>query len=492
MNPIRLQGLALVVIALGPAAACAQAQADARDSDRTAHTAQRLLEALQASSGVPGLGAAVWQDGNLRWQGQAGWRDVQQQAPVQADTRFRLASVSKVLAATAAARLAEQGRLSLDAPLPWHPFPPGHPGSAVTPRQLASHTSGLPHYQPFDGLRGRQAFADSRAAATHWLGERTLLAAPGQAYRYSSWGYTLLGAVIEHASGEPLAEHLRRHLTAGLDIAPDASPIDEPRATWAYEAGPAGWQVAGAHDYSYSLAGAGLMATPAALAQWGGRVLQGRVVQPSTWLEMTLPTRLADGSAVRDGVYGVGLGWRVQADDGGRAMWHHAGSAIGARSALLLQPPGPSGQRAMSVALLSNASWRSSIVESARTLAAVFENAPPIEGDVPCPRLGQRFEGQWGELRLTGQVEGGRTPGRPGAASPCEVRLRLDAAPALLRNDGPPQPRPELVLMALDGSPTLRWAALATPIGLFELQAKADGSLQGRVIASQGRLVFLP
>ena len=108
--------------------------------------AERMLTELTEISGVPGLGAAVWSNGKVVWHGSAGYRDLDRKLPVTNKTVFRLASVSKLLAATAAAQLADEGKLDLDAPvastLPWlkNAWP------AITPRQLAAHTAGLPHY----------------------------------------------------------------------------------------------------------------------------------------------------------------------------------------------------------------------------------------------------------------------------------------------------------------------------------------------------------
>ncbi len=138
----------------------AAAQAGAADKPpadaRAAALSQSLLQALADNNGVAGMGAAVWHDGQLVWQGSAGWRDLERSLPVDTRTVFRLASVSKVITATAAARLWQTQRLDVDTPvatlLPWldSPWP------ALTPRQLAAHTSGLPHYQAMDNRLGTQ------------------------------------------------------------------------------------------------------------------------------------------------------------------------------------------------------------------------------------------------------------------------------------------------------------------------------------------------
>lgn len=453
----------------------------ATTEDAAGALAQRVLEALHESSGVPGLGAAVWQDGSLRWQGQAGWHDVRLRRPLGPDSRFRLASVSKLFAATAAALLHQEGLLNGEAPLPTPRYPSGHEGAAITPRQLASHLSGLPHYSLTDAGRGHQAFADSRSAAQHWVKGRALLDAPGRSYHYSSWGYTLLGAAVEQASGVSLADFMTKRLTAGLAIGVDRTDTDPHGHSRPYEAGIRGWRVAGAHDYSYSLGGAGLSGTPGALAMWGGRLLQGALLEPGTLTWMTRPSQLADGLEARHGPDKVAFGWRLGADPQGRPTWNHAGSAIGARSALVLWPR----EVSTAAALLSNASWVSSIEESARTLAAPWLEPRPGLVALPCPKPGQRFDAAWGAESLRGTVQAS-----PGSPSGCDRRLVLDKQPKGFENQGPTRDAPQLRLISLRTTPGLGHAALATPIGAFQLESTADGRLIGKVASREWTMTF--
>lgn len=456
------------------------ARADTGDAEALA---QVLLAALHDASGVPGLSAAVWHDGRLQWQGQAGWQDVAARRPIGPETRLRLASVSKVLTATAAALLHEEGRLNAEAPLarPW--YPAGHAGAGITPRQLAAHLSGLPHYEPGDRWRGRQSHADSREAARQWLGARELRGTPGHAYHYSSWGYTLLGAAIEEAADLPLAAFIQTRLAPGLAIGADRTDTDRDTHSRPYEPGPAGWRLASPHDYSYSMGGAGLSATPGALAEWGGRLLQGRLLSSGTLAWMTTPSRQSDGRVARHGADAVAFGWRLQADGAGRMTWFHNGNAIGARSALVLWP----GARPTAAALLSNASWVSDIDESARTLAAAFiARAAPVSAQaLRCPAVGQRFSARWGDQVLAGVVQDHpRVPGR------CARRLLLDRQPAGFDNGGPPREVVALGLVALGPGPGLDDAALATPIGLFRLEATDAGHLAGRLAGRDWAIRF--
>lgn len=459
-----------------PLALAAGRALPAADHEQAAALAQRLLEALREASGVPGLGAAIWWQGRPAWQGGSGWRDLAHGLPVEADTRFRLASVSKLLTATAAARLHQQGRLDVDRPVQLPGF--GMPGRQLTPRQLAGHLSGLPHYQAIDAGRGRRAWPDS-CAALALIAQRPLLSAPGERYLYSSWGYTLLGAAVEQATDRHLLQLLRTELAPQLDIVVDGADSGDAYFSRAYTTEPGapadGWRLAPPHDYSYCLGGAGLAACPAALAAWGGKLLAGGVVDAATQRWMLVPQRQADGSLALHDDAGVAFGWRVQEGADGEAMWHHAGATAGARSALLLLP-----QQGLAVSLLSNALWTAAIVGSARVLTAPFLPPPPLPARIARPRPGQRWSARLGSRTLSGQVE-------PGPEDQGWL-LRPDRSQAPLDNGGPPR---SAALRLLDlgpdaGDSTLARAALATPLGLFELRAGADG----RLVSPAGRLVW--
>lgn len=433
---------------------------------------QTLLDAMREASGVPGMGAAVVLHGRLAWQGSSGWRDIAQQRPVNADTHFRLASVSKVFTATALARLAQDGLIDPQAPLsaagdppPW--LPAGW--AAITPAQLAAHTAGVPHYELRDAGRGRRAFSSAKDAAQAHLAGRNLLAAPGQHYRYSSWGYTLLSAAIEDRSGLSFTEYLAHHVTTGLAIAPDVSHLPADAASSRpYTLAPAGVAEAEAHDYSYSLGGGGLAATPGALALWGGRLMHGELLSERWRQWMWSPQQLADGHTVRERGDAVGIGWRLGNDLQGLPVRHHAGVTSGARSALLLWPT-----LGLGVSLLSNALWTTAIERNAELLSAPFRPLPADLVTSPCPT---------GAHTLAFSHEG-RTHEVPAqfseAAGLCRANLQLPEVLAPVFSASPQLPRRAVQLVALGSG--LSRAALATPLGLLEWRAIAPQAAELRL-----------
>lgn len=439
---------------------CNESGADSTTSAASL-TAQQLLQALISTNGVPGMGAAVGQGDQVLWTGCAGFRDVEAEAPVRRDTVFRLASVSKLLAATAAAKLAEDGLLDLDAPagetLEW--LPPAW--RAPTPRQLAAHIAGAPHYIAEDFSRlGDTHFATGRDAVGYFS-DRALLSPPGTAYHYSSWGYTVLGAVIEARSGLHFLDYVRRHVTRDLAIDADSSRPSQESALYDIERGPA--RRIPRTDMSYTWGGGGLAATPEALVRFGSRLMAEGIVSGEAWQAMLQPARLADGAPVRDRDYEVGLGWRVGTDADGARIAHHAGVTAGARSVLLLWPG-----ELIAVSVLSNASWISSIESTAQVLAAPFRPAPAGLVANACPvsgRMSASLKGETFEAVADFRLEEGRCVGEIAAAEPLRTHFK----------GAYPWPDQRLRVIAMEADGHLVRAGLATPYGLYELRAAGRG-----------------
>ena len=156
----------------------------------------------------------LWRKGALMREASGGFggRDFTMAAP------FRVASVTKLLVAELARRLAAEGRIDLDADVApelgtgfRHP---AHPDRAVTLRRLLSHRSGITD-PPVYWLA---APGDIRALITPAIWEAG--ATPGESFRYSNFNYGLAATVIEARTGERFDRLFDRHIAAplGLDI----------------------------------------------------------------------------------------------------------------------------------------------------------------------------------------------------------------------------------------------------------------------------------
>lgn len=457
----------------GAAPACAQTGADAD----AAAIAQRLLDTLRETNGVPGMAAAVWQDGCIVWDGASGQRDRASGAPVTRDTLFRLASVSKVFTVAAVMQLAEQRRIHPDAPvqdqLPWL----GARWPAITPRQLAAHVSGLPHYQAVDADRGSRHYATGRDAVAIFAG-RDLLSPPGTAYSYSSWGYSLLGALVEEKAGRPFTDYVAKKVAPGLAIRADATDSGDADASRAYGFDQRRVVEVPRHDFSYTWGGGGLSGTASAVASFGGRMIDGRVVRPETFDAMLVPVKLADGKTAGEDDYEVGFGWRIGGDADGAPFVHHNGVALGARSTLGLWR----GERT-AVSVLSNASWVSRMEPTAQMIAAPFRAVPVGLVDAACPIDARRYSGTFGDAAVEGTVRFRIEAGLCVGTAEQHPAMRAYFGTAMQRADAP------LTLIGLDPKGGLARAGIINPFGIADLRAQADGSFAAPITTTR-RLVL--
>ena len=196
----------------------------------------RTMASVLARWGIPGAALAIARDGRLLFARGYGLANVEEDQPVQPQSLFRIASVSKPITAMAILRLVEQGRLGLDTPafgLLDHLAPP--PGAQVDPRiwtitirQLLQHAGGWDRDLSFDPMfhpsvhdaaraLGAPDPLDAETVVRVMLG-RPLDFEPGTRYAYSNFGYCVLGRVIERVAGRRYEEHVQTALLGPLGI----------------------------------------------------------------------------------------------------------------------------------------------------------------------------------------------------------------------------------------------------------------------------------
>ncbi|MGA8869103.1 MAG: serine hydrolase domain-containing protein, partial [Candidatus Sulfotelmatobacter sp.] len=204
----------VLVFALLALSALSQSQ-----EPRLAQPKQGQIEAavakFMASTHVPGVSVAVVENGQYEWAEGFGFADLENNVPASEHTLFRLASISKSLTATAAMELWEHGKLDLDAPLqkycpafPQKPWP-------ITTRQVMGHLGGIRHYksesQDDPEVGNTKHFDDPIQAGLNFFKDEPLVAQPGTSFHYSTQGYTLVGCIMEGASGAKYVDFMRQN-----------------------------------------------------------------------------------------------------------------------------------------------------------------------------------------------------------------------------------------------------------------------------------------
>src|SRR5262245_54778012 len=155
--------------------------------------------------------------GDEIWARAYGYSDVEDGSPMKTDASFRLASVTKPMTAVAIVQLADAGKIDLDAEI--QTYVPYFPRKKypVTVRQLLGHIGGIPHYKNFETeLHIKEHKTTSQSIDI--FKDYDLVAEPGTKYRYSSYGFNLLGAAVEGASGQTYGDYMREHVWAPLGM----------------------------------------------------------------------------------------------------------------------------------------------------------------------------------------------------------------------------------------------------------------------------------
>ena len=159
------------------------------------------------------------ENGEIVSKGAVGWRDPEDTLPLQEDTIFDLASVSKQFTATAVMILRRRGLIDLEDEI--QKFFPEIPYKGIKIRHLLTHTGGLPDYMEWVTKTARaENTIPANDIIVRFLCESGEPAefAPGEKYEYSNTGYCLLAQIVEKASGVFFDDFLKKEIfePAGL------------------------------------------------------------------------------------------------------------------------------------------------------------------------------------------------------------------------------------------------------------------------------------
>ncbi len=293
-----------------------------------------------------GLSVGVAQHGKVILAKGYGLAEAEHQVPANAETLFRIGSVTKQFTSAAILKLIAAKKIALDDPLTKYVDYPMS-GHTVTVRQLLNHTSGIPSYTDIG-----QAWVEKwplELSDEELLGlvkDRPFDFIPGEKWAYNNTGYYLLGMIIEKVTGQSYAEHLQQALFKPLAM--NRTQYDSNRTLIRNRAqgyGVDNGQLANDHLLGMRQPGGagGLISTGGELVQWSLALSSGQVVPTETYHEMTRSTSLADGTVKQ---YGYGIGTDTFE---GRNRVQHGGGIMGFNSMLFWLP-----EAGLHVAVISN------------------------------------------------------------------------------------------------------------------------------------------
>lgn len=184
-------------------------------------SASDLLAAFVRRGSAPGLQYAAVDGAGLVHHEAIGVADVATGRPMLASTALLMYSMSKTITAAVVVKLAEQGALGIDDPVdrfvPWQPY-----GSAITVRQLLTHTAGLPNPLPLRWVHPATSHPtyDAQAALRRAIfAHPRPTTPPGSRFAYSNLGYWLLGEIVAKAAGMQFEQCVHDQVLAPLGIA---------------------------------------------------------------------------------------------------------------------------------------------------------------------------------------------------------------------------------------------------------------------------------
>ena len=379
-------------------------------------------EALQRGP-IAGLSIAVFEHGRPVLAKGYGFADVEEQIAATADTSYPIASVSKHFTAAAILRLADQGRLALDDPLSRF-FPAARPRIGVlTVRHLLDHTSGLTRPGPAP-----------RAAAVSVLARGGTALGQGQDWDYSNYNYSLLGLVIEQASGRDYGQYVHDEIAAPLGLTGTGyceEGQDIPGRGRDYLSGRKALFLTPYWSEPRFFAAGALCSTVVDLVRMEAALEGGRVVSAPMLAAMRTPARLASGLEADYG-FGTRLGFTA-----GRRKLGHTGAGQSNKAVLARYP-----DQDVTVAVLLNTERAGAPV----TATDIEERVEQLFFDVPeatpapaSPAPLQRYIGEYrdnaGLVRLS--TDGKTLTSKPGVRHRIQSRLVPEGGGLFFAEDEP-------------------------------------------------------
>ena len=312
-------------------------------SGPTGQTASLYAEAIRefekfaadqmALDRTPGLSIAFMK-GDFVWAQGFGHADLENMVPAKPDSSFRMASVTKTFTSFALLQLVEAGKINLDAEV--QTYVPYFPRKKwpVTVRQVLGHLAGISHYKNSAAEEHIKEPKNTREAVAIFQ-DFDLVAEPGTRYNYSTYGYNLLGAVIEGASGQSYGDYVKSHVfePLGMDNSRMDNPADIiPNRIRGYRIVTGLLKNSEYVDVSSRFAGGGTRSTALDLIKYAQGIIGGKLVIDRTQREMFT------SMATRGGILtGYGMGWSVQPWKG-HFQVYHSGSQPETRTYLAIFP----------------------------------------------------------------------------------------------------------------------------------------------------------
>lgn len=298
---------------------------------------QQLKQLVDA--GIPGA-ILLEKQGSSKQLLAAGRADITSNESLQARAKFRIGSITKTFVATVVLQLAQEGRVSLDAPI--DQYLPGllNDQGTITVRELLNHTSGLYDYTAnqdwFIGTTQNRVFQPEDLISM--TKDEPLAFTPGSQWQYSNTNYIVLGMLVQTVTKHNLGTELQHRIFDPLNLQNTSFPTSSGNIKGYYAHGyvlnennqpldvtslnPSGAWAAGA-----------IVSNAKDVAHFYRALFQGKLLNPAMLTQMQTAVNEAPGDTSFQ--YGLGI---ERVEDACGVIWGHGGQIFGYQSAAYWNP----------------------------------------------------------------------------------------------------------------------------------------------------------
>lgn len=294
----------------------------------------RIARKLIRKKKLPGLAITCSKNGDVIWQKGYGYANIEGGEAVNAKTSiFRVASVSKPLAATALAKMVEQNQIDLDASL--YKYLPDFPKKQYdfTIRQLGGHLAGIRSYKGNEFLNNKPLSIEEGVSL---FADDKLLFEPGTEYFYNSYDWVLISAAMQKIAKMPFETYVKENVLVPLKMDhtfPDTNRNDTKNMVTFYSRkGQKEFRRAKEVNNFFKLAGGGFLSTTDDICKLGNAYLNEGFLDKTTVKEF-----LSGQQAGGKNTY-YGIGWEVSLDDKKRPYVGHTGNGVGGYALFRIYP----------------------------------------------------------------------------------------------------------------------------------------------------------
>ncbi|TWV96864.1 serine hydrolase [Chitinophaga pinensis] len=304
----------------------------------------------------------VAQKGNILLDKAYGYQRTADSIRNETSTIFQLGSVTKQFTATVILKLAEEHKLSIQDKLSKY-FPDYPKGDSITIENLLTHTSGIFNYtNDKDFMDKEVSNPASREKIMALFKDKPLNFSPGTKWDYSNSGYSMLGYIIEKATGKPYEQVVRKYIFTPLHMDHTGFDFknlkDSKKSTGYFNINDSSSTLAPGVDSTVSFAAGAMYSTTADLYKWHQAAQQYKIISKADWEKAYTPF-----------MNHYGYGWESDSIAGKRKV-SHGGGIHGYITSIMRVP-----EDDVCVIVLDNASDRD-VSKIASSLLAVLYNQP--------------------------------------------------------------------------------------------------------------------